>query len=48
MKPGEFFAVATEAFFDQPQEMVAHEGELYEVLRGFYRQDPAAAALRSV
>ena len=44
VNPGEFFAVATEAFFDQPQEMVAREGELYEVLRGFYRQDPATGS----
>lgn len=39
---GEFFAVATEAFFDVPDEMAAHEPDLYRVLQGFYRQDPAA------
>jgi len=40
--PGEFFAVATEVFFEQPQELAALEPELYDVLRRFYRQDPAA------
>jgi Mlc titration factor MtfA (ptsG expression regulator) len=40
--PGEFFAVATEVFFDQPRELAALEPELYGVLTRFYRQDPAA------
>ena len=40
--PGEFFAVATEVFFEQPQELAAFEPELYGVLTRFYRQDPAA------
>ena len=40
--PGEFFAVATEVFFEQPQELAAFEPDLYDVLRRFYRQDPAA------
>lgn len=38
----EFFAVATEFFFDRPKAMLSHEPELYELLRDFYRQDPAA------
>jgi len=38
----EFFAVVTEHFFDQPRELQAAEPELYEILRDFYRQDPAA------
>ena len=37
----EFFAVATEYFFDKPKEMKAHEPDLYEVLRDFYQQDPS-------
>ncbi|MFP8873274.1 MAG: zinc-dependent peptidase, partial [Myxococcota bacterium] len=37
----EFFAVATEYFFDRPQDMERHEGILYAVLRDFYLQDPA-------
>ena len=40
--PGEFFAVATEVFFEQGAELAAWEPELYDVLRRFYRQDPAA------
>ena len=37
----EFFAVATEYFFDRPREMQSHEPDLYGVLRAFYKQDPA-------
>lgn len=40
----EFFAVATEHFFDQPRALRKEEPELYEALKEFYRQDPAAAA----
>lgn len=40
--PGEFFAVATEVFFEQPGELAALEPALYDVLARFYRQDPAA------
>jgi MtfA peptidase len=39
--PGEFFAVATEAFFEQPLEMRHMHPDLYGVLQRFYRQDPA-------
>ncbi|HSC86412.1 MAG TPA: M90 family metallopeptidase [Polyangiaceae bacterium] len=38
----EFFAVATEFFFDEPQEMQQRHPDLYEVLGQFYRLDPAA------
>ena len=38
----EFFAVATEAFFDQPVELATREPDLYRVLADFYRQDPGA------
>jgi len=38
----EFFAVATELFFDQPRRMVRHAPELYRVLKEYYRQDPVA------
>ena len=41
VNPGEFFAVATESFFDQPVELAANEPELYAVLTAFYQQDPA-------
>jgi Mlc titration factor MtfA (ptsG expression regulator) len=40
----EFFAVATEHFFDQPTALRREEPALYDVLRAFYRQDPAASA----
>jgi len=37
----EFFAVATEAFFDAPVSLKQHEPSLYEVLSDFYLQNPA-------
>jgi len=37
----EFFAVATEAFFNRPDVLAEHETDLYDELRGFYGQDPA-------
>jgi Mlc titration factor MtfA (ptsG expression regulator) len=42
----EFFAVATEAFFDIPVALQEARPELYGVLRQFYRQDPAARVRR--
>ncbi len=42
----EFFAVATEHFFEQPLEMEREHTAMYEVLRDFYRQDTAARARR--
>lgn len=45
--PGEFFAVATEVFFEQPIELAAFEPELYDVLTRFFRQDPAARETRA-
>ena len=44
--PAEFFAVATEAFFDVPIMLEHHEPNLYDVMRGFYKQDPAARMRR--
>jgi MtfA peptidase len=38
----EFFAVATECFFERPRQMKAQYPELYEELKEFYRQDPVA------
>jgi Mlc titration factor MtfA (ptsG expression regulator) len=40
--PAEFFAVATEFFFERPVALRSHHPDLYEQLRSFYRQDPAA------
>lgn len=37
----EFFAVATEFFFERPRHLEARHRALYEQLAGFYRQDPA-------
>ena len=39
--PAEFFAVATETFFELPRELKAEHPELYAELAGFYRLDPA-------
>jgi Mlc titration factor MtfA (ptsG expression regulator) len=39
--PAEFFAVATEVFFNRPLEVCEHEPALYAELRAFYHQDPA-------
>jgi Mlc titration factor MtfA (ptsG expression regulator) len=38
----EFFAVATEAFFEGPRELSRHHPDLYVRLRDYYRLDPAA------
>jgi Mlc titration factor MtfA (ptsG expression regulator) len=42
----EFFAVATEHFFEQPAKMERDHHAMYEVLSAFYRQDPAARERR--
>lgn len=39
---GEFFAVASEAFFETPELLLPAYPAVYEQLRQFYRQDPAA------
>lgn len=38
---GEFFAVATERFFERPGKLAARHPDLYEIFRDYYRQDPA-------
>jgi Mlc titration factor MtfA (ptsG expression regulator) len=38
--PAEFFAVATEAFFERSLELQTQHGELYEELRKYYRVNP--------
>lgn len=40
--PGEFFAVATEVFFELPVELRERHAALYAELRSFYRLDPAS------
>jgi len=43
----EFFAVATEEFFDRPLAIQEHAPDLYHVLRAYYRQDPAGRVNRT-
>jgi Mlc titration factor MtfA (ptsG expression regulator) len=38
----EFFAVVTEVFFEEPRELRGEIPDLYDVLRRYYNQDPAA------
>ena len=40
--PAEFFAVATEAFFERPRALRAKNRQLYDRLAAFFRQDPIA------
>ena len=40
----EFFAVAAEVFFVAPQDLLQEHPELYDLLGGFFRQDPARDA----
>jgi Mlc titration factor MtfA (ptsG expression regulator) len=38
--PAEFFAVATETFFEKPEKMASNHEELFEVMKCYYRVDP--------
>ena len=40
--PGEFFAVVSEVFFEQPQALSAQYPALYQELSGYYKVDPTA------
>ncbi|MGA2704107.1 MAG: M90 family metallopeptidase [Isosphaeraceae bacterium] len=40
--PAEFFAVATECFFEKPIPLRRKHPRLYEELKAYYRQDPAS------
>jgi hypothetical protein len=40
--PAEFFAVATEAFFERPRKLREHRPELYGVLQDYFRMDPGS------
>ncbi|MBY0523337.1 MAG: zinc-dependent peptidase [Gemmataceae bacterium] len=42
----EFFAVATECFFDKPTQMEHRHPQLYALLREYYKQDPASRVAR--
>ncbi len=39
--PAEFFAVATETFFEQPRQLKKKHPELYEELQSYYQLDPS-------
>jgi MtfA peptidase len=41
--PAEFFAVASEAFFQEPEGLLAAHPRVYRLLSRFYRQNPAGA-----
>ncbi len=43
----EFFAVASEAFFVQASEMQQAQSDLYELMRRYYQQDPAARRFKT-
>jgi Mlc titration factor MtfA (ptsG expression regulator) len=45
--PVEFFAVATECFFEKPKPLCKRHPELYAALKQFYGQDPAAWPIES-
>jgi Mlc titration factor MtfA (ptsG expression regulator) len=45
---GEFFAVVSEYFFEQPRLLKAEYPDVYRLLSTFYRQDPAARLSRRV
>jgi len=40
--PAEFFAVATECFFEKPIPLRRKHPQLYEELKAYYRQDPVS------
>ncbi len=40
--PAEFFATATEAFFEKPRQLKKKKPELYEQLRIYFKQNPVA------
>ncbi|MHC5010739.1 MAG: M90 family metallopeptidase [Planctomycetota bacterium] len=42
----EFFAVATEAFFEKPLQMTRKHPELYALLKAYFRQDPVSRLRR--
>jgi Mlc titration factor MtfA (ptsG expression regulator) len=39
--PAEFFAVVSEAFYEQPQALEQAYPDLYQELHGYYKVDPA-------
>ena len=43
--PAEFFAVASETFFVQPQPLAAAYPDVYRLLVAYYRQEPLQHSL---
>lgn len=41
--PGEFFAVTSEAFFQEPRGLLAAHPQVYRLLARYYRQNPAGS-----
>ena len=48
LNPAEFFAVATESFFEKSTQMKKHTPDLYEELKRFYGFDPASDGVDGV
>lgn len=46
--PVEFFAVASECFFQDPHLLARHDAELYDLLAASYRQDPRSRVPMSI
>jgi hypothetical protein len=46
--PTEFFAVATETFFERPRALQEKHPEIYSVLSNFFRQDPVTYSSEDV
>lgn len=46
--PAEFFAVCSETFFEDPQNMKEHMPEVYRLLCQFYRQQPVPLAISAM
>ena len=39
-RPAEFFSVATETFFEKPQQLFNKHPALYQLLQNYYQLDP--------
>ena len=46
--PTEFFAVATEAFFERPRALRLLHPDLYRALQKFFRQDPVTFSSETI
>jgi hypothetical protein len=46
--PAEFFAVATEFFFERPKDLLRRHAQLYRSLMHYYCQDPAARSVPAI